>query len=132
MLRLKEQPLEWIKYTAVIGTVVNIVLWFLWWRGLLHDAIPVATTAAALFAVALAILRPYWFRGFYRGGMRVSFQIGQTFGKVLLTLFFFLLVTPMGLLLRLLGKDLLNLKPPTNETSCWHEAKTSREFDRMF
>jgi hypothetical protein len=132
MLRLKEQPIEWIKFTAVIGIAVNAILWMIWWQGLLHDAIPVTTSALAILAVVIASLRPYWFRGFYRGGMMVSFQIGQVIGKVLLTLFFFLLVTPMGLLLRLFGKDLLNLKAPKNESSCWHTAKSSREFDRMF
>ena len=132
MLRLKEQPIEWIKFTAVIGIAVNAILWMLWWQGLLHDAIQVTMTALALLAVALAALRPYWFRGFYRGGMTASFQFGQVIGKVLLTLFFFLLVTPMGLLLRLFGKDLLNLKAPPEESSCWHPSKSSREFDRMF
>jgi hypothetical protein len=132
MLRLKEKPIEWIKFTAVIGLAVNIVLWLLWWRGVLALPLPVTTLAIALVAVLTAMIRPYWFRGFYRGGMMVSFQFGQVIGKVLLTLFFFLLVTPMGLLLRLLGKDLLNLKAPPGETSCWHTAKSSREFDRMF
>jgi hypothetical protein len=64
--------------------------------------------------------------------MTVSFNIGQVIGKVLLTLLFFLLVTPMGLLLRLLGKDLLRLKKTPDQATYWHRAKSSREFDRMF
>jgi hypothetical protein len=132
MLRLKEQPIEWIKFTAVIGLAVNIVLWLLWWRGILPVALPATAATLAVLAVLTAMIRPHWFRGFYRGGMMVSFQIGQVIGKVLLTLFFFLLVTPMGLLLRFFGKDLLNLKAPPGETTCWHEAKSTREVDRMF
>ena len=132
MLRLKEQPIEWIKFTAVIGLVVNVVLWLLWWREGLSITFPVIAAAAALLAVFIAILRPYWFRGFYRSGMNVSFQIGQVIGKVLLTLFFFIFVTPLGLLLRLLGKDLLLLKKMPDEKTYWHPAKKNREFDRMF
>ena len=64
--------------------------------------------------------------------MRFSFQIGQVMGKVLLTVFFFALVTPMGLLLRLLGKDLLRLKRKPDQATYWQKAKGSREFDRMF
>ena len=132
MLRLKEKPIEWIKFTAVMGLAVNLILWLLWWRGRLPLPLPVAAGCVALGAVILSLIRPRWFRGFYRGGMTVSFHIGQTIGKVMLTLFFFLAVTPLGLLLRLLGKDLLQLKKAPEETSLWRPAKTSREFDRMF
>ena len=132
MLRLKEKPIEWIKFTAVIGLAVNIILWLLWWRKALPIAVPIAAvTIAALFVIA-AVVRPRRFRGFYRGGMTVSFHFGQIIGKILLTLFFFLFVTPMGLLLRLLGKDLLRLKRTPGEETFWHPAKSSREFDRMF
>jgi hypothetical protein len=132
MLRLKEKPSEWIKFTAVMGLVANIILWMLWWQGLLRDAVPVATTALAILAVAIASLRPRWFRGFYRGGMTVSFHIGQVIGKLLLTVFFFLVVTPIGILLRLAGKDLLQIKRHPGQTTYWHSAKNNREFDRMF
>ena len=132
MLRLKEKPLEWIKFTAVIGVAVNAVSWVLWWRHGLSLVVPVTAAAFALLAVIVACFRPYWFRGFYRGGMTVSFHIGQTMGKVLLVLFFFLFVTPLGLLLRLLGKDLLLLKKNSDDETYWHTAKNDREFDRMF
>ena len=132
MLRLKEQPAEWIKFTAVIGLAVNVVVWLLWHkdRAPLETAVTVAVLAVA--AVGLASVRPRWFRGFYRGGMTVSFHIGQVMGKVLLTILFFLVVTPMTLLLRLLGKDLLELKQQPGESTRWRMSRSSREFDRMF
>lgn len=132
MLRLKEKPIEWIKFTAVIGLALNIVLWLLWKRGGVSLVWPVAAAALAAIALMIAIIRPRWFRGFYRGGMTVSFHIGQTIGKVLLTLFFFFMVTPMALLLRLIGKDLLRLKKRSGEKTLWQPARNSREFDRMF
>lgn len=132
MLRLSEKPLEWIKFTAVIGVALNGVLGLLWWKGALPGAVCLVAAGAALLTVVVAAIRPVWFRGFYRGGMNFSFQIGQVMGKVLLTVFFFLIVTPMGLLLRLLGKDLLRLRKKPELTTYWQKAKSSREFDRMF
>jgi len=132
MLRLKERPIEWIKFTAVMGLVLNLVLWLMWWRGRLSIAPPVAAAAVAVLAVLTAMIRPGWFRGFYRGGMTVSFHIGQTIGKVLLTVFFFLAVTPLGLALRLAGKDLLELRRRPGEETWWRPARDSRDFDRMF
>ena len=132
MLRLKEQPIEWIKFTAVIGLMVNVILWLLWWRGSLPVTIPGITSIIAILTVIIAAIQPRWFRGFYRGGMTISFLIGQTIGKILLILFFFLFVTPLGLLLRLFGKDLLLIKKNPDGKSYWHPAKNNREFDRMF
>jgi hypothetical protein len=132
MLRLKEQPIEWVKFTGVMGIAVNLVLALLSWKGLVAGQACLAATALAIAAVMAASLRPIWFRGFYRRGMTVSFHIGQAFGKLLLALLFFLMVTPMGWLLRLLGKDLLEIKRQPDKTSFWHPAKNNREFDRMF
>ena len=132
MLRLKEQPIEWIKFTAVIGVMVNLILWLLWWRGSLFVTIPALTAIIAILTVIIAAIRPRWFRSFYRCGMTISFHIGQVIGKILLILFFFLFVTPLGLLLRLFGKDLLLIKKNPDGKSYWHPAKNNREFDRMF
>lgn len=132
MLRLKENPREWQKFVAVMGVAANLIAWLAWWRGKIPLAAPIVVASLAVAALMAALIQPRWFRGFYRGGMTVSFQIGQTIGKVMLTIFFFVVVTPMGLLLRLLGKDLLGLKKgPANKT-WWRPAKNSREFDRMF
>jgi len=132
MLRFKENPREWQKFVAVMGVVANLLTWLPWWRGQLPLAVPVVVAILALLALMTALIRPQWFRGFYRGGMKVSFSIGQVIGKVMLTLFFFVVVTPMGLLLRLLGKDLLQIKRRGDDKTWWRPAKNSREFDRMF
>ncbi len=132
MLRLKENPTEWIKFTAVIGFGVNLVSGMLWHKNVLPAAVPVATLGIALLAVIIAAWRPIWFRGFYRCGMTGSYLIGQVVGKTLLVLFFFVVITPMGLFLRLLGKDLLQLKLEPTSKSYWHTAKCSRNFDRLF
>lgn len=132
MLRLQESPIEWVKFTGVMGIAANLVLAWLCWQGQVPGWISLAASAVAIVAVVVAALRPVWFRGFYRGGMTVSFHFGQAVGRVLLTILFFVLVTPMGLLLRLGGKDLLQLKREPGKTSFWQPAKNNRTFDRMF
>jgi hypothetical protein len=131
MLRLKENPREWQKFVAVMGTAANLVVWMLWWRGRLPIAVPVGVVALALMVLIAALIRPCWFRGFYRAGMTVSFHIGQVVGKVLLTVFFFLFLTPLGLLLRLMDKDMLQLRRSPAKT-WWQPARNNRDFDRMF
>jgi hypothetical protein len=64
MLRLKENPREWQKFVAVMGTAANLIVWMLWWRGRLPLAVPVAVAALALLVLIVALICPRWFRGF--------------------------------------------------------------------
>lgn len=130
-LRLQEKPLEWIKFTAVMALSGTLVSGLLHARGLI--ARPTFFTIAGTLAAVtlLSLLRPAWFRGFYRAGMTASWHVGQVMGRVLLTVFFLLIVTPMGLLLRLAGKDLLALRRrPTD--SYWQPSPKPGPFDRQF
>ena len=51
---------------------------------------------------------------------RIWFKFGIILGKIIspiiMGIIFFLVVTPIGLIMRMLGKDLLNLKYNTNKT----------------
>jgi hypothetical protein len=79
-----------------------------------------------LFAV------PRWNRAFYRVGLRIGTAIGNVMGPLMLTLLFFGLLTPLGLLLRILGKDLLHLRRDPKATSYWEPARKGGGFEKMF
>lgn len=132
MLRLKENPIEWFKFTAVIAVVVNLILWAIHWNGNVPITVPAVAVVAAILIVTLAAIRPRWFRGLYRIGMTASYHTGQVIGTVLLILVFFLIVTPTGLFLRLLGKDLLLISKSNRKATYWHDVSKPQNFDRMF
>jgi len=132
MLRLKEKPSEWQKFVAVMGATPTLIAWMAWWRGKVSLPLPIVITTAVLLVLLVSLIRPQWFRGCYRVGMTISYHMGLVFGKILLFVFFLLLVTPLGWLLRLAGKDLLQLKRGATEKTWWRPARDNREFDRMF
>jgi hypothetical protein len=132
MLRLKENPREWQKFVGVMGLSLNLPCWLLWWRGASGLSLPVAAVVVSVLVLLVALIQPRWFRGFYRLGMTVSYHMGLFVGKILLAVFFFLLVTPLGLLLRCLGKDLLQFVKQPGDKTWWQPAKNNRAFDRMF
>ena len=131
-LKLKEEPREWLKFTGVMALAGAIVAFALHRKHVVSREVFFATLIALAVTLAICAARPRWFRGFYRAGMTVSWHIGQVMGRVLLTVFFLLLVTPLGLLLRLLGKDLLELKRCPDAASYWRVAKKPGPLDRMF
>jgi uncharacterized membrane protein YccC len=72
----------------------------------------------------------------YIAWMTVAFVLGFVVSQVILTLFFFLFVTPIGLVARLFGKDFLNRKHDLQATTYWipseAKAKTPENYERQF
>jgi hypothetical protein len=131
-LKLKEDPKEWFKFTVVMALVVVAIAALLIRSKVLPPLALLYVGILLHFTLVTCWIRPVWFRGFYRTGMTMSFRIGQTLGFVWLSIFFLLILTPLGLILRLTGKDLLGLKRSQTATSYWRESKPPGPFERMF
>jgi hypothetical protein len=130
-LKLKEEAKEWLKFTAVMAVVVVAVAVLLLRRKIIGTEALAGIAIAQVLALGVCAVRPRWFRGFYRVGMTASFRVGQALGWVWLTLFFLLVLTPLGLLLRAFGKDLLSMKRRKADTY-WRAARPPGGFDRQF
>lgn len=130
-LKLKEEPREWLKFTAVMAVVAFAVAVLLHRRKVIGTETLVAMAIAIMVAVGVCAIRPRWFREFYRIGMTASFRVGQALGWLWLTLFFLLVLTPLGLLLRAFGKDLLEMKRRKTDTY-WRATRPPGGFDRQF
>jgi hypothetical protein len=131
-LKLREDPREWQKF--VLGAVVGLaaVGGVLRWRAIVPGRWLVLWLAALGVALLAVLLRPARFRGFYRAGATAGYHVGQFMGQILLVLFFFLVLTPLGLALRLAGKDLLRLKRDRSASSYWQPAPRESQLDKMF
>jgi hypothetical protein len=129
-LRLKENPREWLKFTAAAAVFVAIVGLVSRKRGVLHMPIW-APFVPGILALCVGAIWPRTMRGPYRAVMTLSFHVGQIIGGFLLTALFVIFLTPMALLLRITGKDLLGLRKPPGETF-WRPAKKVSNIDQMF
>ena len=79
-----------------------------------------------------ALVQPRWFRGWYRISLWLGFHSSQWLGRLILVLFFIFIITPLGWVLRLMGKDPLQLRRPQAATTYWQEAKPVNPLDRIF
>jgi len=131
-MKLKEDPKEWMKFTAALALAVGALTIFLWKRQVVSRTVLTLVLLLASATLSICLVRPTWFRRVYRVGMIVSFQIGQGVGSIVLTIFFWLVLTPIGVLLRLWGKDLLTMKRRTTNSTYWQPARISDQFDRQF
>mgnify|MGYP005857328415 CR=1 FL=1 len=109
--------LLFLAFPGVIG------LYMLYWKGS-----PTGYTWITV-GIVLALLRliPPVFRLIYRAWIGISIIIGYFISRVILTLIFFLVITPTGLIFRLIGKDPMERKMDPNAKSYWQ--KRVRESD---
>jgi hypothetical protein len=85
--------------------------------------------------VVAGLLVPPAARAFHNGWMKFAALLGHVNSRVLLTLMYYLVVTPYGVVTRLLGRDPLRRRGARGQ-SYWVERKATRQtreqFERLF
>ena len=131
-LTFKEDPREWRKSALLTALGLALISSLLRWRKHLPAKVWLAALAVLGFVALVAVLQPRWFRGWYRLSLRLGFYSSQLLGRAVLLVFFIFILTPLGWILRLMGKDPLQLKRPPAAATYWHTAKECNPLDRLF
>ena len=86
--------------------------------------------------VVLGAALPRALKYIYVAWMSVAFVLGFILSHVILGLFFFLVITPVGLFARLAGKDFLRLKLDRAAKSYWipreQKVRSPADYERQF
>jgi hypothetical protein len=93
------------------------------------------TVAIALVALAvtlgpLGLARPQFIRPIFVGWMILAFPIGWTVSFVLMAFLYYGLITPLGLVFRLAGRDALTLKRRPEKQSYWTPKPVTSDIKR--
>jgi len=92
------------------------------------------TPGSVLFA--FGVIWPRALKLIYIAWMGLAFGLGLIVSSILLTVFFYLVITPIGLIARLAGKDFLSLKLPSAAKSYWQAREkpvlTAAEYEQQF
>ena len=131
-LKLKEDPKEWRKITLMSAMALAVFSSLLRWRHKIPASVWVAVLALLAIVAIAAVAQPRWFRGYYRISNKLGFAISQFAGAVVLAVFFFVIITPLGLAMRLIGKDPLRLRRPNGASSHWSKVEGKPSLDRLF
>ena len=87
--------------------------------GLRHQPGAALILAGIAFLGLSGLVRPALMRWFFRGATVITFPIGWAVSQLVLLLMFLLVITPVALLMRLRGRDTLQLKRPPENVSLW-------------
>jgi hypothetical protein len=90
---------------------------------------------AAYCGITLVVFK-HALRPLYGFWMAVAWLLGKIISPLVLGAIYYGVITPIGLVLRLVGHDKLNLKKPEGQ-SCWHDIPArahvaEKNFERQF
>jgi hypothetical protein len=131
-LNLKDEPKEWRKSALLAALGLALISSLLRWRQVLGNRNWLAVLAVLAAVAVAACVQPRWFRGYHRFSQRLGFALSQFLGRITLFAFFLFILTPLGFVLRLAGKDPLQLKRPAQASTYWQTAKDTSPLDRLF
>src|SRR5947199_67572 len=113
---LKTSDRDLRKFGLLIGGVFAAVGILFWARGKAHFMF-FLTPGALLLMLGFAF--PRGLKQIYLVWMTLAIVMGFVVSHILLTVFFFLVITPIGLAARLFRKDFLSLKQEPKATTYW-------------
>ena len=131
--QLKTSDRDLRKFGLVVGGVfVALGLLFLFRY---ETRTPYFVWPGGILMIAGAII-PRALKWIYIAWMSVAFVLGFVMAHVILALLFFLIITPLGLIARLSGKDFLSLKLDRSAKSYWipraQNSKSASDYERQF
>lgn len=131
-MRLKDNPREWKKFVWLYSFVAILLAAFAYRKHQISVVALEMILIAGISCSVLVLFKPVLFRPLYRVSMRFFARVGNVMGKVLLTILYFLALVPLAAILRLSGKDLLELKRSPGQKSYWKTPRRTGAFDQQF
>lgn len=123
---IKSGKKELRQFGITIGAVLGFLgVWFLWQDK--EGGYVLLSSAVVLFA--LGFILPLLLKPLHKLWMTLAILLGWLMTRIILIILFYLVVTPIGLLARLCGKDFLNKKFDRKVNSYWILRKVT-PFDR--
>lgn len=113
---IKGAKKELRNFGIMLGCILSVLGAVALLRG--KTSYPYFFSFGAVFII-LGSLLPYVLKPIHKLWMSVALAIGWFVSRLILVVFFYLVITPIGLLARLFGKDILSLKFDKNADSYW-------------
>jgi len=125
---------EAVKKTGLtIGIVLIIIALLLWYLG--KTSFMYFSIIGGLFVI-LAIIATSVLRPFHKLWMMLALLMGFVMSRVILTLLFYLILTPTGLIAKIFGKKFMPLRFDKSASTYWEKRDTpvkhQIDYERQF
>ena len=126
-IKTKKKDIQ--SFGITIGIIFLIIAGFLFYKE--KEAFQLLLYLASSF-ICLSFLFPGILKPIYLVWMIFAVILGWFMTRLILSLLFFLVVTPIALVLKLVGKDLLELKKQEVRGSYWNKRVSQKERNQNY
>lgn len=130
---MKADVKELRKFSIILFCAFGILgLLVLWRRG--EEGLILCGVGFALLLFGL--IRPKLLFYPYKGWMRLSLILGFLMNHLILSLMYYFVISPIGIVMRMFGKDFLRKKYDKNATTYWikkdRKGYAKERYEKMF
>lgn len=123
------RELRW--FGPLFALFIALIGWMLWESGVGWNVLSVLAIAAGSLIVVYYLVPPLQ-RPLYRGWMFSVMPIGWIVSHLLLSVIYYLLLTPIGLIMKAVGYDPMRRKLEPNRETYWVNRQKSEDPQRYF
>ncbi len=114
---IKSEKSDLQKFGITIGVILLIIAGFLFWKE--KESFQILLIIGVTFCI-LGIAIPFILKPIYWVWMIFATILGWIMTRVILSLLFYIIFTPIGLILRFFGKQFLELRWDKSKESYWN------------
>lgn len=130
---IKTDKSEIRKFGITIGIALIVLAGFLYWRG--RESFEIFLISGLVLSV-LGLVLPVILKPVYWVWMLLSIILGWIMTRVILSLLFYIVITPIGFFSRLFGNRFLDLKWDKSRDTYWNHRDmkqlTNEDYERQF
>ena len=121
---LRQFAAAWLIFFLAVGVYRYLA------RG--QHQVGVAVGVMAVVIGVTGLIRPAAVRWLYVVATVLTFPIGWVVSQIMLALMFYGVISPLALLFRIRGRDLLTIRPAPDRPSFWTPKQTPENMGRYF
>lgn len=115
---------------GVVLILISLLLWYLGKNSFMYFS-SIGGLSIILALIAIPVLRP-----FHKLWMMLAALMGFVMSRVILTILFYIILTPIAIIAKIFGKKFMPLKFDKNISTYWEKrsevAKQQIDYDRQF
>jgi len=126
---IKSTKSDFRKFGITIGVFLMVIAGLLFWKG--KESFDILLISGFILCV-LGIAIPVVLKPFYWVWMILAAILGWIMTRVILSLLFYVVITPIGVLSRLFGNQFLELKWDKSKDSYWNPRTTKQQKNENY
>ena len=130
---IKESKKDLRKFGLTIGIIIILIAALLFWK---QKPSFIYFFPVGLFLVLAGIFTPPLLRPLNKGWMIFSVLLGWVMTRVILSVLYYIILTPIGIIAKISGKKFLELKIDKSKESYWEKREKAEfntaDYERQF